>query len=1304
MIVSVMSCPHALSPNRRTRGAGPRVYWKGARTCLAAIFALVLPALPGGASAVSGFPTGGSGPSLSGGVCAPPALGSPCATGGLAVAGNSEPLPSLAVGNPVHLATGNKYQLDVDLPPNASAPGLELVRHYNSLSTQAGVLGRNWALSYDTRLQQRQGSWWLLQADGSRRRVAAPEQTPDGWRTRWADGRQFNFDTGGRLTGIRLSPHARVDIERHAPPHAHAGQIHRVIASTGHTLEFHYAVRGVRSLLRAVDTPLGRFEYHHEAPEAVSGHRAPRLISVTRPDGMRRLYHHEASLQSGNPYALTGISLRLPTGKAWRLATWRYDRAGRVLAAHAHGRPGSETQLEYVRPARGSQPGLTRITGAGRAPTEVHFLRRAGEYRLLGRQLDETPHIDYDDAGRLRRLGALLLSRSASGQLLELETGEPGWPGLRLQRDPVSGRYTWFSPATGATTLVSDPSGRPTALHHANGDTMRLFHDIHGRPARLVHENSDGQQVATQLHWHATRLQRIEHPFEIETRLHDDDGRVIERRLQRPALFDAPAVTFRESFQHDAEGRLVRHTLPEGGALHYRWQVDAKGRSRLAALHWEEAQGPVHVVLESRAGQPGYRHGNGLEVVTAAVQGASTDTLVLRRGDQLVWRQRRQVDSRGLILRDIHEVPAFAWWERLEFHHDDASRMVAVRRSDAGAGSQPAANHEWWYAWHADGRLAARHERGAPAPDSSGRLPAPDTVLHAPPRKTTESLTKTRVPLIVRDASGLPRQVGDLTLKYGPQRRLETVSDDYGPLFHARHNAFGHRIARQSLRHAGHSLGSELSLSTVHFLYLENRLVAEARSGGPGEPVRITRRYLHAGWVPVGMIDYPEHGPPQLFAVHADLSGTPRLLTDQRGTVRWLARYSPTGRAIRMAGEIAFPLRFPGQYEDSATGWHDNLLRTYVPDDGHYLEPDPMGPTPGTDTWGYAAQQPWRHADPLGLLLFAFDGTRYSADTRSNAWLLAQAYRDGPAHYHAGPGNSDTLDWDAIVAWRAGQILENQWQALLASLEQQPRGSPVPIDIIGFSRGAALARHFGNRIAAHTHNGVFTLDDPLRGRVSACVDLRFMGLFDSVAQFGVAGSHNHLYDFGVAEMWSWVAHAVALHEHRWTFPLLSADAGGAGNVVEAPFVGAHADIGGGVALLAPEGSRAEAEAGDAPSADSDLAKVALAWMHWQAQAASVDFDDLPVDQQAIRQPVLRDMRSPLARSIQRGDRAVESPAGTLRHTYQDDDPRLGRAAREQTEAFIHRIDEWRRQDTERVGTLDMQAYARWLEDTLGWSP
>src|SRR3546814_17005485 len=34
---------------------------------------------------------------------------------------------------PIHLATGNKYQKETDLPPNPHAPGIEVVRHYNAL-------------------------------------------------------------------------------------------------------------------------------------------------------------------------------------------------------------------------------------------------------------------------------------------------------------------------------------------------------------------------------------------------------------------------------------------------------------------------------------------------------------------------------------------------------------------------------------------------------------------------------------------------------------------------------------------------------------------------------------------------------------------------------------------------------------------------------------------------------------------------------------------------------------------------------------------------------------------------------------------------------------------------------------------------------------------------------------------------------------------------------------------------------------------------------------------------------------------
>src|SRR5690606_20265273 len=125
-----------------------------------------------------------------------------------------------------------------------------------------------------------------------------------------------------------------------------------------------------------------------------------------------------------------------------------------------------------------------------------------------------------------------------------------------------------------------------------------------------------------------------------------------------------------------------------------------------------------------------------------------------------------------------------------------------------------------------------------------------------------------------------------------------------------------------------------------------------------------------------------------------------------------------------------------------------------------------LGPLPGSQAWGYAAQQPRRFVDPLGLLLFAFDGTRMNAHTRGNVWLFSQRYLDGPVFYHSGPGNPYYWDLDAVAAHEAPQTIQTQWQHLLNALHEAPLSAlePVPIDIIGYSRGAALARHFGNLI------------------------------------------------------------------------------------------------------------------------------------------------------------------------------------------------------------------------------------------------
>src|SRR5690606_19169814 len=101
--------------------------------------------------------------------CRPAAGGTPCETVG-GIASLADPDGSdLAVGNPIHPVTGNKYQAELDAPPLPGPLGLELHRHYNaSYGAAEGPWGRGWTLSYDTRLYRAGGRLQVVQADGRR--------------------------------------------------------------------------------------------------------------------------------------------------------------------------------------------------------------------------------------------------------------------------------------------------------------------------------------------------------------------------------------------------------------------------------------------------------------------------------------------------------------------------------------------------------------------------------------------------------------------------------------------------------------------------------------------------------------------------------------------------------------------------------------------------------------------------------------------------------------------------------------------------------------------------------------------------------------------------------------------------------------------------------------------------------------------------------------------------------------------------------------------------------------------------------
>jgi RHS repeat-associated protein len=98
------------------------------------------------------------------------------------------------------------------------------------------------------------------------------------------------------------------------------------------------------------------------------------------------------------------------------------------------------------------------------------------------------------------------------------------------------------------------------------------------------------------------------------------------------------------------------------------------------------------------------------------------------------------------------------------------------------------------------------------------------------------------------------------------------------------------------------------------------------------------------------------------------------MLTDSTGTAVWRAAYEAFGEAHDDKDpdgdltEVAFNIRFPGQYYDAESGLHYNRFRYYDASVGRYVSADPIGQYGGPNVFAYAGLNPLRFSDRSGLL------------------------------------------------------------------------------------------------------------------------------------------------------------------------------------------------------------------------------------------------------------------------------------------------------------------------------------------------
>lgn len=229
------------------------------------------------------------------------------------------------------------------------------------------------------------------------------------------------------------------------------------------------------------------------------------------------------------------------------------------------------------------------------------------------------------------------------------------------------------------------------------------------------------------------------------------------------------------------------------------------------------------------------------------------------------------------------------------------------------------------------------------------------------------------------------------------------------------------------------------------------------------------------------------------------------------------------------------------------------------------------------------------------MALYAFDGTgnedQEEAARDSNVVDFFAAYIDDKKNddpdeelgslYLKGIGRRARLLIGRTLAEAFGIGGHKRVRQAMDRLENNIEAGDTVVDIVGFSRGAAIAVSFANEIAAK-----------LPG-----VRVRFLGLFDLVGQFGVPGRRvNAGHVLTLPANVDCARHAMAMDESRALFPLtrLCDDNGNHGEqLVELWFRGVHSDVGGG-------------------NANRGLNWIALHWMFMNARRVGV-----PIDQAAI---------------------------------------------------------------------------------------
>lgn len=1087
----------------------------------------------------------------------------------------------------------------------------------------------------------------------------------DLWFWQYPSGAIDVFNGKGNLIVSQMPAAEAVFIERETKAGPTQEAILSVQNRSHQRMEFYYETLGEHARISHIKTPGGRIDFEHDVP---IDEKAPRLVAVKLPEDAKITYHYKAGAKGFDeqlsPYLLERARHYQSEQTApYRDISWRYNSQNRAVEVRFHtheelSRPLS-MRFDYVKiPQFNGDTGLTEVrqfisdsdTVQGAAESAVastlsrfHTTMLGSKYLLTkaeGAQCFKCPtpgtDIQYNEAGYITAVNNIKLKRNAKDNHIEsIDVAHRGWPGLKIFYDKDGKPYAWSSLYTGKTFYEIDPDTLyPKYKNYANG-THFLMRKDYSEPRNSISIHYGRLLGSKEL---GNRHNFLSKPLGFLFNLQgEDDYKTItiqkhKQNIQystRRRWSSRAENQMKDLFNVHTQNRIVEHYLPENGTLYYHYDLDRE----LNGIYWQAADAGTQEepkLLYQRLSKYERKYGNQLKSQARKNPSFIKNSVrleLLKEGEQSpYWREIRYYRDNGLLAAEHHLSNDLNINKYTQFEFNGFGQLM---RSDSQ--QEKSQRHETktnFYAWQPGGASYARQQV--------------HTITEGDKREKQKALI---IKNIKRDRAGFIQKMDGLSLIYDERNLLKEVRKGEEILATYAYDGLNQRTRKTTPQ------------GETQYYYLNQQLVAEAFAPATrtdtnygnswNEKTYISRRYVYDGYLPVALIDYTENEKGQLYFIHSDGSGQPFLVTDENQKAVWLADNEAFGKSRPIIEEIEFNLRLPGQYYDAETGLHQNIYRNYDPEVGHYLEPDPIGPVASNDVFGYAYQNPRQFIDPLGLLMFVFDGTTNTPSSQTNAYKLGLLYNDGPMHYLEGLGTKESnnkvtqhmrtfeaemakthtanlrpiyqrraalklLEWevprsiasttrDTLFGSMAPYVLNMQWMLLIDEITKNAKEGPlrdnyINIDLSGFSRGAALASIFANKIAEYTNDDYFNYTAKWlpagQQQVQACLNLRFVGLFDTVHQFGALGFSNSNFNYSVSPAWALYAHAVALNEHRFLFPLTSFFEKKPNNVIEQGFLGVHSDIGGAIFE-----SDINAVGNSKKDTYGDLSNIPLNWMY-----------------------------------------------------------------------------------------------------------